>query len=114
MGVEAGVTLNPGTPLGAIEEVLDLADVVQVMTVNPGWGGQAFLHDQLDKIGRLHRMLGARGLESPILVDGGIDPLTAPLVVEAGATVLVSGSHIFNDKAAVFENIERMKAGIRD
>ncbi len=110
LGVEAGVTLNPGTPLSAIEEVLALADLVQVMTVNPGWGGQAFLRSQLDKIRRLRRMLGERGLEIPIAVDGGIDLTTAPLVAEAGATVLISGSGIYNDEASVAENIAALRA----
>jgi ribulose-phosphate 3-epimerase len=110
LGVEAGVTLNPGTPLSAIEEVLALTDLVQVMTVNPGWGGQAFLHSQLDKIRRLRGMLDARGLDVPIAVDGGIDPTTAPLVVDAGATVLIAGSGIYNDEASVAENIASLRA----
>jgi ribulose-phosphate 3-epimerase len=110
LGVEAGVTLNPGTPLSAIEEVLVLTDLVQVMTVNPGWGGQAFLHSQLDKIRRLRQMLDARGLDVPIAVDGGIDPTTAPLVVDAGATVLIAGSGIYNDEASVAENIASLRA----
>jgi ribulose-phosphate 3-epimerase len=110
LGVEAGVTLNPGTPLSAIEEVLALTDLVQVMTVNPGWGGQAFLHSQLDKIRQLRGMLDARGLDVPIAVDGGIDPTTAPLVVDAGATVLIAGSGIYNDEASVAENIASLRA----
>jgi ribulose-phosphate 3-epimerase len=113
LGAEAGVTLNPGTPLSAIEEVLDLADAVQVMTVNPGWGGQTFLSGQLDKISRLRGRLESRGLDMPIIVDGGIDPQTAPLVVHAGATVLVAGSHIFSEGATVAENVDRLRAAIR-
>ena len=110
--VEAGVSINPGTPLVVLEEVLDLADLIQVMTVNPGWGGQAFIHSQLDKIRRLRRMLDERGLDVPIGVDGGINPTTAPLVVSAGATVLVAGSSVYNDKASVVENVAALRASV--
>jgi ribulose-phosphate 3-epimerase len=112
LGVEAGVALNPGTSLSAVEEVLELADLVQVMTVNTGWGGQTFLYDQLDKIRRLRRLLETRGLDTPIAVDGGIDPETAPLVVDAGATVLVVGSHVYNNTASVAQNVARLRASI--
>ena len=110
--VEAGVSINPGTPLSALEELLDLVDLIQIMTVNPGWGGQPFLHSQLDKIRRLQRMLDERGLDVPIGVDGGIDTTTAPLVVSAGATMMVSGSSIYNDKATVAENVAALRASI--
>lgn len=113
LGIEAGVSINPGTPLTVLDEVLDLVDLVQIMTVNPGWGGQAFLRGQLDKIGRLSRMLDERGLDVPIGVDGGIDPSTAPLVVEVGATMLVSGSSIYNDQASVPENVEALRRSVR-
>lgn len=108
--IEAGVSINPGTSPSVLEEVLDLTDLIQVMTVNPGWGGQPFLHSQLDKIRRLRRMLDERGLETPIAVDGGIDTTTAPLVVSAGATVLVVGSSIYNDKASVAQNVAALRA----
>jgi len=115
LDMQAGVALNPGTPLSAVEEVLEVADLVQVMTVNTGWGGQAFLHDQLDKIRRLRRLLDARGLkDTSIAVDGGIASDTAPQVVTAGATVLVVGSHIYNDAASVAENVARLRASIRE
>ncbi len=107
--VAAAVALNPGTPLATIEEVLDSVDVVQVMTVNPGWGGQQFLHSQLDKIRRLRTELQTRGLNVPIAVDGGIDCRTAPQVVEAGATILVAGSSIYNRQASVQENVARLR-----
>jgi ribulose-phosphate 3-epimerase len=113
LGVEAGVSINPGTPLSVLEEVLDLTDLIQIMTVNPGWGGQPFIHSQLNKIHRLRRMLGERGLDIPIAVDGGINTTTAPLVVSAGATVLVAGSGIYNDKASVAENVAALHASIR-
>lgn len=113
LDVEAGVSINPGTPVSALEEILDLADLIQIMTVNPGWGGQAFLYGQLDKIRRLRLLLGERGLDIPIGVDGGIDPATAPLVVEAGATMLVSGSSIYNDRAPVLDNVTALRASVK-
>ncbi len=112
LGVKAGVTLNPATPLAVLEDVLDLVDVVQVMTVNPGFGGQAFLSSQLDKIRRLRALLDGRGLALPIAVDGGIAPDTAPLVVAAGATVLIAGSSIYNGRASVAENVAALRAAV--
>ena len=111
--IEAGVAINPGTPLSVLEEVLHLADLIQVMTVNPGWGGQPFLHSQLDKIRRLRRMLDERGLNVPIAVDGGISPITVPLVVNAGATVLIAGSSIYNERASLAENVAALRASVR-
>jgi ribulose-phosphate 3-epimerase len=112
LSVEAGVAINPGTPLSVLEEVLDLTDVIQVMTVNPGFGGQPLIHSQVDKIRRLRQMLDEKGLEIPIAVDGGINPTTAPLVVEAGATVLVAGSSIYNSKASVADNVAALRASV--
>jgi ribulose-phosphate 3-epimerase len=112
LNIEAGVAVNPGTPLSVLEEVLDLTDLIQIMTVNPGWGGQPFLHSQLDKIRRLRRMLDERGMGIPIGVDGGINPTTAPLVASAGATVLVAGSSIYNEKASVAENVAALRASL--
>jgi ribulose-phosphate 3-epimerase len=112
LGIEAGVSINPGTPADALAEVLDLVDLIQVMTVNPGWGGQAFLHGQLDKIQHLRLMLDERGLDVPIGVDGGIDATTAPLVVEAGATMMVSGSSIYNADAPVLDNVKALRSSI--
>jgi ribulose-phosphate 3-epimerase len=110
--VEVGVTINPGTPLSTLAEVLELVDLVQVMTVNPGWGGQDFLTSQLDKIHRLRRMLDAQNPNVPIAVDGGVDARTAPLVVEAGATVLISGSGLFNDQAPLAENVAALRRSV--
>ncbi len=112
LNIEAGVAINPGTPLSALEEVLGLTDLIQIMTVNPGWGGQPFLHSQLDKIRRLRHLLEERGLDVPIAVDGGIGPATAPLVVGAGATVLIAGSSIYNDQASVSENTAALRASV--
>jgi ribulose-phosphate 3-epimerase len=110
--MEAGVALNPSTPPDVLEEVLDLADLVQVMTVNPGWGGQAFIHSQLEKIRDLKRLLSEGGRGTRIAVDGGIDVTTAPLVVDAGATVLVAGSSIYNDKASVADNVAALRSSV--
>lgn len=111
--IEAGLSINPGTPLSALEEMLDLVDVIQIMTVNPGFGGQAFLRSQVDKVRRLRRLLEERRLSALIAVDGGIDPSTAPLVVRAGATVLVAGSSIYNQQASVAENVAALRASAR-
>lgn len=93
LGKRAGVSLNPATPACLVAHVLDRVDLVLVMTVNPGFGGQRFIPAQLDKIRELRRMIGDRPIR--IEVDGGITPETAPLVVEAGASVLVAGSAVF-------------------
>ncbi|EAV42540.1 ribulose-phosphate 3-epimerase [Roseibium aggregatum] len=92
-GKKAGLALNPGTPVEAADPLLDLCDLILVMTVNPGFGGQKFIQTQVDQIRRLKALIGDR----PILieVDGGIDPATAPLVADAGARVLVAGSAVF-------------------
>jgi ribulose-phosphate 3-epimerase len=111
--LEAGVALNPSTPPDVLDEVLDLTDLVQVMTVNPGWGGQAFIHSQLEKIRDLKRILEEGGHSTRIAVDGGIDTTTAPLVVDAGATVLVAGSSIYNDKASVADNVAALRSSAR-
>jgi ribulose-phosphate 3-epimerase len=105
LGKEAGVALNPATPESAIEYVLGEIDLVLVMTVNPGFGGQSFLTSQLEKIRRLRAMTAGRGIR--IEVDGGITPETAPLAVAAGATVLVAGSSVFRspDLAAAIRDL---------
>jgi ribulose-phosphate 3-epimerase len=93
LGKKAGVTMNPGTPENTIEHVLDLVDLVLVMSVNPGFGGQAFIPAAVEKIARIRAMIGDRPID--IEVDGGITPETAPLVTAAGANVLVAGSAVF-------------------
>lgn len=113
LGIEAGVAINPGTPLSVLEEVLELAEIIQVMTVNPGFGGQEFIQSQLSKISHLRQMLDERGYRIPIAVDGGIDTITAPLVVKAGATVLVAGSSIYNEKGTVAQNVAALRASIK-
>lgn len=92
-GKKAGVSLNPGTPLTSIEHVLDLCDMVLIMTVNPGFGGQKFIHSGVEKTRALRAMIGDRPIH--IQIDGGVTTETAPLVVAAGADVLVAGSAVF-------------------
>lgn len=113
LGAKPSVTLNPGTSLTLVEEVL--ADVAQVlvMSVNPGFGGQHFIPATMDKISRLKEMLSVRGLDHvDIEVDGGIKTQNAPEVVAAGATVLVVGTGIFNSKSSIAENIKNLRQAI--
>jgi ribulose-phosphate 3-epimerase len=93
LGKRAGVTLNPGTPVETIENVIDLVDLILVMSVNPGFGGQSFIGAAVEKVARLRAMAGGREID--IEVDGGVTPDTAPHVVRAGANVLVAGSAVF-------------------
>lgn len=97
-GARPAVVLNPATPLSAVEEVLGEVDMVLLMSVNPGFGGQGFIPHTVDKVRRLRAMLDARGLTTHIEVDGGINSETARLVVAAGADVLVAGSYVFGAK----------------
>ncbi|HET9717801.1 MAG TPA: ribulose-phosphate 3-epimerase [Pseudolabrys sp.] len=102
LGKKAGVTMNPGTPVSSIEHVIDLVDLVLVMSVNPGFGGQAFIPAAVDKLREVRALVGARPID--IEVDGGITPETTARVVQAGANVLVAGSAIFrggNYKASI-------------
>ena len=111
-GAKAGVALNPGTPPDAVAHLLDLTDLICVMTVNPGFGGQKFI-DMTDKIKSLRAMIGDRPVH--IEIDGGVDAKTAPLVAKAGADVLVAGSAVFkggsvSDPAPYGENIRAIRA----
>ena len=92
-GKKAGLALNPGTPAEAAAPLLDMVDLICVMTVNPGFGGQKFIHSQVDKVRSLRNMIGGRPIH--IEIDGGITPETAPLVTAVGADVLVAGSAVF-------------------
>lgn len=95
MGKKAGVVLNPATPVAAVENVLDLCDLILVMAVNPGFGGQSFLESQLPKIAALRRMIDESGREIALEVDGGVTAATAPRCIAAGADVLVAGTAVF-------------------
>ncbi|XP_056175074.1 ribulose-phosphate 3-epimerase, chloroplastic-like isoform X1 [Syzygium oleosum] len=97
-GAKAGVVLNPGTPLTAIEYVLDVVDLVLIMSVNPGFGGQSFIESQVKKTSDLRRMCVEKGVDPWIEVDGGVGPANAYKVIEAGANALVAGSAVFGAK----------------
>ena len=113
LGVKAGVTLNPATPLVTLEEILIYVDQALIMSVNPGFGGQSYIPSSTRKIASLRRMLDERGLSQVDLqVDGGIEPQNAAKVVAAGANVLIVGSAIFNEKASVAENIAALRRAV--
>ena len=109
-GAKVGVSIVPSTSEAALEYVMDVVDLILVMTVNPGFGGQAFIESQLGKISRLKAMVDASGREIEIEVDGGINPQTAKQVIAAGANVLVAGSAVFKGNAAEYAtNIEALR-----
>ncbi len=111
LGKQAGVALNPATPVAAIEPVLDEIDLVLVMSVNPGFGGQAFIPAMIPKIAALRRMIDAGARAIDLEVDGGVNAETAPQVIAAGADVLVAGSATFRGGPAAYaENIRRLRA----
>jgi ribulose-phosphate 3-epimerase len=102
LGIQAGVALNPASPLSLIEPVLDLVDLVLIMSVNPGFGGQGFIPSTLPKIAALRRMIDQSGRDIVLEVDGGITPKTAPDVIAAGATMLVAGTAVFQGGPAQY------------
>jgi ribulose-phosphate 3-epimerase len=109
-GVRAGVSLNPATPVAALEEILPYLDMVLIMTVNPGFGGQSFIPTSTPKIRKLKAAIAEAGLEGiDIQVDGGIGPDTAGEVVDAGATVLVAGAAVFGGAGSVAANIRAIR-----
>lgn len=109
LGVKAGVTLNPATPLSSLEEILPEVDLVLIMSVNPGFGGQSYIPGSTTKIARLRTMLDAIGSQADLEVDGGVNPATIGEVATAGATVLVAGSAIFNQRASVQQNVKQLR-----
>jgi ribulose-phosphate 3-epimerase len=112
-GINAGVTLNPATPLSTLEEILPEVDLILVMSVNPGFGGQSYILTSTQKLAKLRHMLDERGLTHvEIEVDGGISVENASEVTEAGATILVAGSAIFNDRGSIAENINALRLAI--
>jgi ribulose-phosphate 3-epimerase len=112
-GKSPAVALNPSTPVFLLEDVLSLIDMVLVMTVNPGFGGQEFIPEMLPKIERLHRWIAQRGLRCDIEVDGGIHEATAPQVVKAGANLLVAGSAVYNDHESVADAITCLRNAVQ-
>ncbi len=109
LGKKVGVALNPGTSLQTVEEVLPLLDLVLIMTVNPGFGGQVFIEGMLDKIARLRHKLDENGLPTELEVDGGINPTNISRVIQAGARVLVAGSAVFQAREGIPQAIANLK-----
>ncbi|MGO9260566.1 MAG: ribulose-phosphate 3-epimerase [Bryobacteraceae bacterium] len=111
LGKRAGIAINPATPAAVLEEILPCVDQVLVMTVDPGFGHQHFLHSTLAKIGRVRQLIDRVKPECELEVDGGIGPVTAQMCVEAGANVLVAGTAIFGGNNGVSEAMSRLRAG---
>ncbi|WP_304163867.1 ribulose-phosphate 3-epimerase [Phenylobacterium aquaticum] len=112
LGAKAGVVFNPSTSPSVIEWMMDEVDLILVMSINPGFGGQKFMRSQLAKITRLREMIDATGRDIPLEVDGGVTPETAPLCIAAGATALVAGTAVFKGGAQAYAaNIAALRGG---
>jgi len=111
-GCRAGVALNPGTPLGQLEAILPMVDLVLVMSVNPGFSGQSFIPQSTTKIQRLRRQLNALGSKAHLEVDGGVKPGNALKLIQAGADVLVAGSAVFGGDASIADNVEAFQSAL--
>jgi len=111
-GCRAGVALNPGTPLGQLEAILPMVDLVLVMSVNPGFSGQSFIPQSTTKIQRLRRQLNALGSKAHLEVDGGVKPDNALKLIQAGADVLVAGSAVFGGDASIADNVEAFQSAL--
>lgn len=109
LGKRAGVCINPGTSVSAIEESIPCVDQVMVMTINPGWGGQQMIPEQLDKVQRIRRQLQGAGSPADLMIDGGVKVGNIASCVQAGANVLVCGSSVYNDQRSVAENIAELR-----
>ena len=109
-GMKAGVTLNPSTPVSQLEDIIEDVDMVLLMSVNPGFGGQKFIENTISKVRRLKTMIAQSGSKALIEVDGGVQAETAPRLVEAGVDVLVSGSYVFKaaDPLAVIKGLREL------
>ena len=113
LGAAVGVALNPSTPLSAIEDVADMLDIIMIMTVNPGFGGQSFIDRMIDKIERADSLIKSKGLKAKIEVDGGIKAAhTASDCVKAGAEILVAGSAVYNKEDTVKNSIAKLRGAL--
>ncbi len=114
-GMKAGVTLNPSTPVSVLEDILGDVEMVLLMSVNPGFGGQKFIENTIEKARRLRQMITQKGLSTLIEVDGGVQAETAPRLVTAGVDVLVSGSYVFKapDPLATIQSLKKLSTGVR-
>lgn len=110
--VKTGIALNPATPLSSIEEIIPYLDLVILMSVNPGFGGQVFIPETLEKIARLRRMLDDGGLNAELEVDGGITPDNAPNLVEAGASVLAIGNSVFKTEVGISQALQNIREAV--
>jgi ribulose-phosphate 3-epimerase len=111
-GKQAGIALTPSTPTFMLDDILSMLDLVLIMTVNPGFGGQEFIPETLPKISHMRQVINERGLHCDIEVDGGIHEATVPLVVKAGANLLVAGSAVYNDRETVAQAMDRLRKAI--
>jgi len=111
-GKRAGVAINPSTPVFMLQDMISLIDLLLVMTINPGFGGQELIPETLPKIAQARQLVTQRGLHCDIEVDGGINTETIPQVVQAGANLLVAGSAVYNNKETVAQAMERLRAAI--
>ena len=112
LGARAGVAINPATPVASLQEVAADVDLVLVMSVNPGFGGQAFIEASVDKVARVRRLLDEAGSEAELEVDGGVDAGNAPALAEAGATVLVAGSSVFRHPQGPAAGVEALRKAL--
>lgn len=112
LGKKAAIALTPSTPIGMLEDILSLLDMVLIMTVNPGFGGQDFIPEMLPKIERLRHIITERNFTCDIEVDGGIHEATIPLAVKAGANMLVAGSAVYSKHESVAQTMQRLKQAI--
>jgi len=112
LGAKAGVSLNPATPLSAVDEFIHHVDLILIMSVNPGFGGQSFIPITLAKIATMRRILDDRGLSAELEVDGGINADNAPDIVEAGATVLVAGNSIFKSREGISRALQKLREAV--
>jgi ribulose-phosphate 3-epimerase len=109
-GAKAGVSLSPGTPADVVDPIIDLVDLILVMSVNPGFGGQSFIESALPKVTALRKKIDATGRDIVLEVDGGVNAKTAPRVIEAGATAIVAGTAVYGgDPSAYADNIKRLR-----
>jgi len=109
LGVKAGVALNPATSLSSVEEVIPYLDLVLIMSVNPGFGGQVFIPESLEKISRLRKVLNDKKLTTELEVDGGITIDNAPSIVEAGASILAVGNSVFKAKEGITQSLQKIR-----
>lgn len=113
LGKRAGVAINPATPIGTLEEILPFIDLVLLLSVNPGFGGQSFIETMPKKIAAMRKMIDARGLNVELEVDGGLHTETAPHAAKAGAQVLVAGSAIFNQRTSVAQALKELRDSVK-